>query len=109
MWRALLIVAASAVVVGPAHAGPTGEPEPELRALLAKNINAADSFEHRFDAEVWLVDMSGRLRPYMKDEGRSEEHTSELQSLMRNSYAVFCLKKKKKLTKKQKASNAKQK
>src|SRR3546814_10526644 len=28
-------------------------------------------------------------------EGRSEEHTSELQSLMRTSYAVFCLKKKK--------------
>src|SRR3546814_8105829 len=28
---------------------------------------------------------------------RSEEHTSELQSLMRNSYAVFCLKKKKKI------------
>src|SRR3546814_4231087 len=27
-------------------------------------------------------------------DGRSEEHTSELQSLMRNSYAVFCLKKK---------------
>src|SRR3546814_3997991 len=30
------------------------------------------------------------------DEWRSEEHTSELQSLMRISYAVFCLKKKKK-------------
>src|SRR3546814_5222045 len=30
---------------------------------------------------------------------RSEEHTSELQSLMRNSYAVFCLKKKKNSTK----------
>src|SRR3546814_6818548 len=29
--------------------------------------------------------------------GRSEEHTSELQSLMRISYAVFCLKKKNKL------------
>src|SRR3546814_10828479 len=29
-------------------------------------------------------------------QGRSEEHTSELQSLMRISYAVFCLKKKKK-------------
>src|SRR3546814_11034947 len=29
--------------------------------------------------------------------GRSEEHTSELQSLMRISYAVFCLKKKKRL------------
>src|SRR3546814_6523900 len=34
------------------------------------------------------------------DDGRSEEHTSELQSLMRNSYAVFCLKKKKKQYKK---------
>src|SRR3546814_5990644 len=32
-------------------------------------------------------------------ETRSEEHTSELQSLMRISYAVFCLKKKKKNTK----------
>src|SRR3546814_6517797 len=31
--------------------------------------------------------------------GRSEEHTSELQSLMRHSYAVFCLKTKKKNTK----------
>src|SRR3546814_6351983 len=31
---------------------------------------------------------------------RSEEHTSELQSLMRTSYAVFCLKKKKNLTSK---------
>src|SRR3546814_1137228 len=30
------------------------------------------------------------------DTRRSEEHTSELQSLMRSSYAVFCLKKKKK-------------
>src|SRR3546814_5724646 len=29
------------------------------------------------------------------DDDRSEEHTSELQSLMRTSYAVFCLKKKK--------------
>src|SRR3546814_2055337 len=32
------------------------------------------------------------------DERRSEEHTSELQSLMRISYAVFCLKKKKSQT-----------
>src|SRR3546814_7497553 len=34
---------------------------------------------------------------YMLGLPRSEEHTSELQSLMRISYAVFCLKKKKKL------------
>src|SRR3546814_7406344 len=34
-------------------------------------------------------------RPRDRKPGRSEEHTSELQSLMRISYAVFCLKKKK--------------
>src|SRR3546814_4523607 len=36
---------------------------------------------------------SGAVKIYAP-EGRSEEHTSELQSLMRISYAVFCLKKK---------------
>src|SRR3546814_8685705 len=35
-------------------------------------------------------------RPRARSPCRSEEHTSELQSLMRISYAVFCLKKKKK-------------
>src|SRR3546814_7962071 len=40
-----------------------------------------------------------RRRPWRR-RGRSEEHTSELQSLMRISYAVFCLKKKKKQIKK---------
>src|SRR3546814_16497373 len=38
--------------------------------------------------------------------GRSEEHTSELQSLMRISYAVFCLKKKKKIENQHKHSHA---
>src|SRR3546814_9684066 len=36
-----------------------------------------------------------RARPHRDQVARSEEHTSELQSLMRISYAVFCLKKKK--------------
>src|SRR3546814_1018980 len=40
------------------------------------------------------------------DERRSEEHTSELQSLMRISYAVFCLKKKKNTYKSTKKSNS---
>src|SRR3546814_5240924 len=39
-------------------------------------------------------DIAG-LEQYRGHVGRSEEHTSELQSLMRSSYAVFCLKKKK--------------
>src|SRR3546814_1733396 len=38
------------------------------------------------------------MNPVELGQGRSEEHTSELQSLMRISYAVFCLKKKKKRT-----------
>src|SRR3546814_6034822 len=36
----------------------------------------------------------GEFRPFTLDDFRSEEHTSELQSLMRISYADFCLKKK---------------
>src|SRR3546814_3861710 len=43
-----------------------------------------------------LPGVSGRNR--LGDRPRSEEHTSELQSLMRISYAVFCLKKKKNKT-----------
>src|SRR3546814_3207099 len=35
------------------------------------------------------------VKPAVIDKPRSEEHTSELQSLMRTSYAVFCLNKKK--------------
>src|SRR3546814_5524226 len=38
--------------------------------------------------------MMGGVDPLPLGGGRSEEHTSELQSLMRISYAVFCLKKK---------------
>src|SRR3546814_8423677 len=41
-------------------------------------------------------------------EGRSEEHTSELQSLMRISYAVFCLKKKNKNNTKQRQAKQNQ-
>src|SRR3546814_1986290 len=39
-------------------------------------------------------DRDRRPRLPLPHQPRSEEHTSELQSLMRNSYAVFCLKKK---------------
>src|SRR3546814_10828705 len=46
-------------------------------------------------AAVAVGFMTFLIRPFI-DELRSEEHTSELQSLMRISYAVFCLKKKNK-------------
>ncbi|MGH8352705.1 MAG: transglycosylase SLT domain-containing protein [Pseudomonas sp.] len=42
-------------------------PEPELRDLLQRTVAAADSFQDRFDAEVWLLDMSTRLRRYLPD------------------------------------------
>src|SRR3546814_6301100 len=46
----------------------------------------------------WPRDLEGlrrgeRIQAGLRRAGRSEEHTSELQSLMRNSYAVFCLNK----------------
>src|SRR3546814_7306960 len=45
---------------------------------------------------AWVDGQSLRTYRHAPNTGRSEEHTSELQSLMRISYAVFCLKKKKK-------------
>src|SRR3546814_7799936 len=47
--------------------------------------------------KIGVGDGSGTI-PSIRPQPRSEEHTSELQSLMRISYAVFCLKKKKQTT-----------
>src|SRR3546814_3550311 len=44
--------------------------------------------------EDWDLINAGKQAVTLLTGGRSEEHTSELQSLMRISYAVFCLKKK---------------
>src|SRR3546814_6275374 len=53
-----------------------------------------DTFVITGDIEaMWLRDSSAQVQPYIPLV-RSAEHTSELQSLMRLSYAVFCLKKK---------------
>jgi soluble lytic murein transglycosylase-like protein len=42
--------------------------DPKLRQLLSEAINSSESFEDRFHAEVWLVDMSNRLKRFIKDE-----------------------------------------
>src|SRR3546814_6936256 len=52
-----------------------------------------------------IVSIQGRRSGSPRMGQRSEEHTSELQSLMRISYAVFCLKKKKKIQKRHKINN----
>src|SRR3546814_2779908 len=49
---------------------------------------------------LWLAPVQAVVATIVSDADRSEEHTSELQSLMRISYAVFCLKKKQKINKK---------
>ena len=41
-------------------------PDAELAALLKQTVSESDSFYDRFDAEVWLVDMSKRLSRYIK-------------------------------------------
>src|SRR3546814_10162364 len=67
---------------------------PDLARVLDRDHNAQPIPEGFFDAVTRLdafADKSNRL--HLR---RSEEHTSELQSLMRISYAVFCLQKKKK-------------
>src|SRR3546814_5509448 len=68
---------------GDRHAGRPARPRPLARAAARRCARRPAP--------------KGRAEPALF-EPRSEEHTSELQSLMRISYAVFCLKKKKKLT-----------
>ncbi|WP_372874187.1 transglycosylase SLT domain-containing protein [Pseudomonas sp.] len=51
----------------PGHASLRQAPEPELRALLQRTVADADSFQDRFDAEVWLLDMSTRMTRYIAD------------------------------------------
>src|SRR3546814_3400729 len=66
---------------------------PEYEDLLELTPEAGHDFGAGFGFDVCSADEAdaGTF-------GRSEEHTSELQSLVRISYAVFCLKKKKNTT-----------
>src|SRR3546814_7078038 len=60
----------------------------QSEALRTYLLNRREGLCHSWNPETG--------RPRLTWRGRSEEHTSELQSLMRISYAVFCLKKKNK-------------
>src|SRR3546814_18758187 len=64
-------------------------PHGPTRQVAQRTARAVEGGHHS------LYDPAARKAGQEKpDDGRSEEHTSELQSLMRISYAVFCLKKK---------------
>src|SRR3546814_10300262 len=64
-------------------------PEIEVARAIHRRILTPGAFDMIPFADDKLLLIGVRL-----GEERSEEHTSELQSLMRSSYAVFCLKKK---------------
>src|SRR3546814_3316815 len=63
----------------------------QVAAVVEEEVAVDVGREHPDAVAALEVDVARR-----RDLQRSEEHTSELQSLMRISYAVFCLKKKKK-------------
>lgn len=48
-----------------AHAHP--KVDPALRVALQQAVGMAESFDNRFAAQVWLLDMSNRLEPYIPD------------------------------------------
>ncbi|MDY6956541.1 MAG: lytic transglycosylase domain-containing protein [Pseudomonadota bacterium] len=64
--RTLVLLAA--LLTATATANPAAEaPDPELRAVLMTAVEISESFEDRYDAEVWLTDMSGRLERRIPD------------------------------------------
>src|SRR3546814_3991755 len=63
--------------------------------LVAAALQQAPSVGHPGQPPLQVAHPE-QVEPDLSPDARSEEHTSELQSLMRISYAVFCLKKKKK-------------
>src|SRR3546814_9646095 len=69
-------------------------PIAEARVAIGRHLDGAAVVER---TEIFFAQVGVERVPAVKPGERSEEHTSELQSLMRISYAVFCLKKKKQL------------
>lgn len=65
--RHIVICSFLLALVVPARAAAEQVPDPELREILREAASAADSFGDRFDAEVWLTDMSARLERHVGD------------------------------------------
>src|SRR3546814_1542674 len=73
--------------------GLSGNPEHLIEGLRRKGTKDLTIISNNCGADgfgLWTLLNNGQISKMI----RSEEHTSELQSLMRISYAVFCLKKK---------------
>lgn len=66
-YKHLLLIVFTGIIASNTWASKYDHPDDQLRALLVEAISDADSFEDRFDAEVWLTDMSSRLQKTMPD------------------------------------------
>src|SRR3546814_3587420 len=101
MYHSLYCFVFFLMIRRPPRSKPTETPSPYTTlfrsAQRVELPDAGDGLPHRPQARGQAAPHRprGRLRAAL----RSEEHTSELQSLMRIPYAVFCLKKKKKTQK----------
>ena len=79
LTRSLLIVA----LLLPACGGAQQRNDPLLIQSLQDNLHHVDSFADRFEAEVWLLDMSQRMRPYIEDH---EQRIQLLQIVHREAF-----------------------
>jgi soluble lytic murein transglycosylase-like protein len=66
-WRGAVGLLAAALLLPSALASTPQQPDPRLRALLKEAVADTASFPDRFDAQVWLLDMAGRLEPWVED------------------------------------------
>ncbi len=63
-WLSATLMTSSPTI---ADQTPTSQPDPTLISLLKQTIEQSDSFEDKFDAEVWLFSKSSQLERYLPD------------------------------------------
>ncbi|WP_438273407.1 lytic transglycosylase domain-containing protein [Zhongshania guokunii] len=88
IWRSLVSACLTLCLLAAPSWAATGDDvkdRDELRQYLQLAIAEADSFEDRFDAEVWLFDMSSRMSRFIKDPA---ERLSFLRSVHREASAA---------------------
>src|SRR3546814_1835724 len=85
------------LAIGAAQSGPAARHQRDLACYPAHNILSNRQGRPAVTPPVSksVTSINAPASGRVQRGNRSEEHTSELQSLMRTSYAVFCLKKKK--------------
>ncbi len=69
----VLLLGALCLTGSDVWAATTERPDDTFRELLRSAVNEADSFEDEYDAQVWLVDMSHRLRRKVPDDAKRLE------------------------------------